>query len=156
MKRRLLIALSVLTVAACRFAWLDTSRKDSTSCDDLLHADEAWARVVERKDITAYMTFVAHDARFVVDGQILGREQIRAMMSRIFDTPDSSIWSKAKSVTVSLSGDLGHTVGDFRFRSTDAAGRPTEFTGTYVDIWQRDARGHWKVLVDVASTAPSL
>lgn len=128
---------------------------ENANRESLLLADEAWAKVVASKDIERYMKFVAEDAKFVNDGEILDRAKIRNMMSGLFAKPYTSIRSKAETVAVSQSGELGYTVGWFRFKTRTSKGADIEITGKYADVWRRTPKGAWKVILDISSATPA-
>ena len=56
---------------------------------------------------------------------------------------------------VSLSGDLGYTVGRFESVSVDSMGVETRGQGLYVSIWRRQEDGSWKVEMDLGNPTDS-
>jgi len=53
------------------------------------------------------------------------------------------------------SGDMGYTWGHFEGRSKDASGNPVLTSGRYMTIWQKEADGSWKVVLDAGANEPA-
>ena len=53
---------------------------------------------------------------------------------------------------VAASADLGYTYGKFEWQEKGAG---QVIKGYYVRAWKRDAKGAWKIVVDVANELPN-
>lgn len=53
------------------------------------------------------------------------------------------------------SGDMGYTWGHFEGRSKDANGNPVLTSGRYITMWQKEADGGWKVVLDAGANEPA-
>jgi len=79
-----------------------------------------------------------------------GRAAIRQYYSRVF-TPGFTLLWRPIHTDVAQSGELGYAIGEWE-AITKPAGTPRQVSyGRYVTIWQKDARGEWKVLLDIGN-----
>lgn len=51
-------------------------------------------------------------------------------------------------------GNMGYTIGRYEARQRDTTGALVRSTGTYVTVWRKDARGGWKVALDIGNPDP--
>jgi ketosteroid isomerase-like protein len=122
----------------------------------LRQADQALASAVERHDRAAFEALLAEDAYFAGGGQPLrGRAAVSKGWASFFE-PDGPRLSWAPELAeMSRSGDLGYTVGHYRFESRDAAGRSVKREGRYVTVWRKEADGAFRVALDSPLVPPA-
>lgn len=77
-----------------------------------------------------------------------------AIYQALLKAGDHGLRWKPVTGEVAASGDLGYTWGNYEVpvRSTDGASRVIR--GKYLSVWRRDARGAWKLAVDIGNTEP--
>ncbi len=123
----------------------------------VLAADRAWSQTPPDLD--------AFTSNFTLEGASLignapaaeGIEAIRSSTQEMFGAPGFALsWSPSRA-DVSACGDLAYTVGSYEITSNDAAGNAQTRPGKYLTVWEKQADGIWKVVVDAASeNAPPL
>jgi len=110
----------------------------------LIEAECSFASLSEQKGIReAFLTFLAEKAIVFRPGPVEGRPIYEKMDPA---NPTVLTWAPAV-VEVSTAGDLGYTSGPYEVRPGRGA-EPTGF-GHYVSIWNKQADGTWKVLLDI-------
>ena len=53
-------------------------------------------------------------------------------------------------------GTMGYTWGHYSGHAKDAAGNPIVTTGRYITMWEKEADGQWKVVLDASNEGPAL
>jgi ketosteroid isomerase-like protein len=114
----------------------------------LMDTDRSWSETVN--DVEKFLSFVAEGASFLPSGMPLaeGQEAIRATATNLFSAPGFALNWKATKAEVSDSADLGYTIGAFQLTMNNAEGKPETTVGKYVTVWEKQADGQWKVVVD--------
>ncbi len=135
------------------------TRSEAAVHDDydasLMQADRDWATTVAKGDMVKYPEFIADDAMFVDSGRYVTRTEMINNMKDSFSDSLFSVRNAAERGAASQCGDLGYTAGWFDVQDRDKSGRPLAFKGKYVDVWQRDQSGKWKVILDISSPIPT-
>jgi ketosteroid isomerase-like protein len=79
-------------------------------------------------------------------GEINGQDAIQAVFNEgIFSGAIASLRWAPERAEVSVTGDLGYTVGRYQTSGVDSEGVRTVVEGTYVRIWRRQLDDSWKV-----------
>jgi ketosteroid isomerase-like protein len=132
---------------------VDSSPADGRALRD---ADQALARAVGQRDRAAFESLLTDDAYFAGGGEPLkGRAAVVKGWASFFE-PGGPRMSWAPELSeISSSGDLGYTVGHYRFESRDAAGRKVEREGRYVTVWRSAGDGAFRVVVDAPLVPPA-
>lgn len=105
-------------------------------------AERAFAKTMADRDHAAFMTFIAEDAIFLGEKEVLrGRAAIAEGWKRFYDSPQPPFAWAPERVEVSPSGTLAFSTGPV----TDPQGRRI---GTFTSTWQRDSGGRWRVVFD--------
>lgn len=118
--------------------------------DALLAADKAFAAMAHDKGpVAAYAAFAAPDVRLFDDGEgiVRGMPNIQKVLEAEYAEGGTVSWAPEEAVA-SKDGTMGFTVGEWTYVT---AGSPDQ-TGFYVTVWQKDAKGAWKVAVDADTT----
>ncbi len=112
----------------------------------LLEADEAWFE--SHEDVDEFASFLADDAIFMPDDAPAARgESIRTMWEQLLSIPGFGLEWRATSATVAEAGDMGYTIGTYEL-TVEQDGAPMVTVGKYVTLWEKQADGSWKVVVD--------
>lgn len=116
----------------------------------LLNADREFSRASENIGaMNSYLSYAVDDVRVYREEKFpfIGKQAMRAALS---EQAGLLKWQPAKA-DVSRAGDLGYTYGIAEFKGQGAAK-----TGyfNYLRIWKRQARGGWKVVLDVFNPCP--
>lgn len=116
----------------------------------LLEADQMFGAAAEKNAVEAYATHTASDILFLRLRQqlVAGRDAVGKELEK---KPGTLTW-KPIAADVSSSGDLGYTYGTGEFRSAEAGTPP--HTGHYLRVWRRDAKGPWRVALDLMLLVP--
>jgi len=135
-------ALAGRTVEHGRIAGTPLPRSGAGGKDALFGADRALAKAVAERGAAAYESALAPEVRVFRRGAVpaVGKEAARALLGR----EEKSTWEPAGG-GVARSEDLGYTYG------TTVAGSGR---GNYLRIWERDAGGAWRVVLDLLSPLP--
>lgn len=118
--------------------------------DTLIAADTAFATLAHDKGpAAAYAVFATADVRMFDNGEgiVRGLPNIQKVLDAEYAEGGTISWKPAEAVS-SKDGSMGFTIGEWTY-VTD--GSPDQ-TGFYVTIWQKDAKGVWKVAVDADTT----
>ena len=123
----------------------------------ILQADRDFAALAAQTDIeTAFATWMESEDGRLVRGTVTplrGEAEIRALFAGV---PDGTLlhWEPLEGLAGS-GDDFGVTWGVWELhpdgdRTTPPAGR-----GTYVTVWQRNADGNWRGVLDMGTDDPS-
>jgi ketosteroid isomerase-like protein len=69
--------------------------------------------------------------------------------------PDTKITWEPVDAKIAASGDLGYTWGHATISDKDKNGQPETSYSRYVTVWQKQADGHWKFVLDFGAPDPS-
>ncbi len=118
--------------------------------DSLLAADRAFAKLAHEKGpAAAYAAFALPDVRMFDDaeGVVRGIPNIRKVLEDEYIEGGKITWTPGEAVA-SQDGTMGFTIGEWIYVTE---GSPDQ-TGAYVTVWQKDAKGDWKIAVDADTT----
>ncbi|MDB5987677.1 MAG: hypothetical protein JWR16_2730 [Nevskia sp.] len=151
MSRSFWIAFTVLSltaVAGCK----PVAQQQAAAAQALLETDRSFAAAsLEQGTADAFYANLTDDALQLsangapVQGRAAIREHLRPLGMQVLS------WTPQKAA-VAASLDLGWTWGEWRLLASARSGKELA-RGKYVNIWQRDAAGQWKVAVDMGNTA---
>jgi len=79
-----------------------------------------------------------------------GRDAVRSFLAQ----HDTKARWEVMAAEVAQSADLGYTYGRIWAPGWSQAKDAAEFTGYYVHVWRKDARGQWKLVFHVTTEAP--
>ena len=74
--------------------------------------------------------------------------QILEVMGGMMKDPNFALTFTPTQVTVARSGDLAYDTGTYTLTLTGPDKKPAPESGHYVTVWQKNAEGVWKVVVD--------
>lgn len=101
----------------------------------------------------AMSAFFHEDAiLYPADGPAIdGKSAIRAFVEANTLEPESTLTTVPFAAQVSRSGDLGHTLGTYEFRSLSAEGSSITISGVYLSVWETDSNGNWMIIMQIHS-----
>jgi len=114
-------------------------------------ADAAWLKVYAAKDLKKSVAFCDEQASMLVPNAPMatGKGAITRLIARGFALPDYKLNWHPNRAGVARSGELGYTSGAYQFNFKDASGKTISDRGKYLMVWKKQARGEWKVLLDM-------
>ncbi|MDX1569689.1 MAG: DUF4440 domain-containing protein [Xanthomonadales bacterium] len=68
--------------------------------------------------------------------------------------PNFDLSFEADQVVVSKAGDMAYELGTYGLSLSDPDGNPMSQHGYYVVVWQKQADGSWKVVIDAPVSDP--
>jgi ketosteroid isomerase-like protein len=154
MKRVIVVVLLLSSFALAQSA--ATAKKKpagaSGAAEAIRQMDTEWAKIAARRDIDAFMSHVADDARFVSAGELeIGKDAIHKEWEGLFKDMDTTVtWSPEFA---DASGDLGYSIGTYEFSGKGPNG-PWTVKGRYQTTWRRGHDGQWRAVADIGSPAP--
>ena len=120
----------------------------------LIDAEKAFAKATAERGVDGWMEFMAPNAVELSAEPLVGLDQIRAGMSKQFNSPGFKLtWQPTRAEFLG-SGDKGFAVGRYEVHFTGSDGKPRVEKGTYLTTWQKQKDGSWKVISDVGSPDP--
>ena len=158
MKSILFILLCMLGIA-CRQNDLNygtsTLNQDSLNVA-LLNVDKSWSEVSLSKGYYHSRLDFASDAAIEMMQAAMplnGKKAIEEYAATHSDSAFTMQWKPLKA-EVAGSGDLGYTYGSWMMRMKTQNGKDTSLVGNYVTVWQKQADGSWKYVVDGGNDTP--
>lgn len=144
----LLIALTLSVLPGVR------AQEQSPALKSLIETERAFARLsVEQGVRAAFMTYFADDGINFQPHPTNTKESLRKRPAPATPPPVTLDWYPLYA-DVAQAGDLGYTTGPYTFTDHSTQPGATRY-GYYFSIWQRQADGSWKVLVDSGITTPA-
>jgi len=121
----------------------------------LMEADQAFAALsAETNPKKAFSAYMAPDGMMLPRasaGAIVGYESVIAVFGEDGDPGYTLLW-QPQFAEVANSGDMGWTWGQYQIVVDGEAAN----TGKYVNIWQKQPDGSWKVRVDIGNQRPKV
>ena len=103
----------------------------------------------------AFSAYIADDGTIlgVVTRAVFGHQAVR---SQFPPSPRKGTldWRPVKA-DMSVTGDLGYTVGMAEFKGEDAEGKPVTRYTQYLTVWKKQADGSWKFVIDGGNSSPA-
>jgi ketosteroid isomerase-like protein len=113
---------------------------------EIMKRDRAADFDLQLGDPTARSTAFSPDGVVIEagTGEIEGREAIQTRFEDdIFSRKAFGLTWAPQRAEVSITGDLGYSVGRYRVNSMDSSGAESSVMGSYVTIWRRQADSTW-------------
>ena len=130
-----------------------TSRANAKSAEEkgIVEADLAFAADAAKRGAAA-----AFGDRMHADSKMFPARQPIAVgpdAARALFKDDTATWAWAPMQAVA-NGDLGVTWGIALISGKGEDGKPFAVTTRYTTVWRRDAKGVWKIWIDVGTPGP--
>jgi len=150
MKTKPLILAGCLALLLLAFIGA-VSAADTKIEQALRDLDAQWSKDAGAKDLDKTVSFYSNDATVMPPNASAAttREAIRSTWKEMLTTPGAAISWKATKVEVAKSGDLAYVSGTYEETMTDASGKSVKDHGKYVEVWEKQADGTWKVVADI-------
>ncbi|MCB2194533.1 MAG: DUF4440 domain-containing protein [Bacteroidetes bacterium] len=144
-----ILVLIMLLMAGCNFSVNTQEEKEN-----LLQTDIAFSnRSIEVGNHQAFLEFAATDAVLLRDNSfpVVGKPALRKLYSEISDSNYRLTW-KPSYGKVAASGDLGYTYGIYLLEITTGEQKGQVQQGTYCSIWEKNAKGEWRFVLDTGNS----
>ena len=118
--------------------------------DSLISTDLAFSAMsVKEGNEKAFMHYASDSAILFRQGNypIIGRDSLLASFKQKRPANRILSWKPVKA-DISLSNDLGYTVGEWLLTMKDSNGVIHKFQGHYFTFWKKQPDGKWKFVVD--------
>ncbi len=141
---KIFLLFACVALAGARAADVDLEK----AVGSLIAAEKAYAKVAGEKGFRdASISVFADDAVIFAPSAVNGKKFWR-------DAKENPVitW-RPIFASISRSGELGYTTGPSEYRRSRDAQNPDAF-GHFVTIWRKDAKGIWKVVIDVGLDHP--
>jgi ketosteroid isomerase-like protein len=125
---------------------------------EVLETDLAFAAAAsEGRDAELIASFWYDDAVVYPPDQpmVRGKAQILEFVRASLETPGFSVTWEPAEVQVGPSGLVAYTTGPNQFTMADPDGNLVTMAGRYVTIWQKQADGSWKCVLDIWNYEPA-
>ncbi len=131
----------------------DTREADAA---EIHAAVKNWSAAAQAKDAEAFVSVYVDDAVLMLEGapNLVGVEAIREGMSGMMQDPNFELSFEADQVKVARSGDLAYETGAYSLTMSDPEENPATQKGHYVVVWEKQADGSWKVVLDAPVSDP--
>jgi len=149
MKKLFPIVATLLVLAVSGCAPQVDVEADKAAIRDLM--DVQLLNAQQAKDVDTVLSVFADDASvFSPNAPIVtGKEAIRARLSELHSGPRVAISWQTTKVEVSRSGDLAYSHGTYEETVNDPEGNPVTDKGKWVEVWEKQTDGTWKVVADI-------
>ena len=153
------LLVGVLTLAACaQPPQAPVEPPDTRAADEAtIHAAvKEWSASAQAKDADKFTSVYAEDATVMMEAapDVTGKAAIREAIGGMMQDPNFALSFAANKVVVARSGDLAYETGTYSMTMSDAKKKPSTNSGNYVVVWQKQADGAWKVMVDAPISDP--
>ena len=160
-KRQLVVTVALFAFAACAQPpvvdspeSLDTRAEDAATIHALV---KTWSAAAQARDVDTFAAVYADDAVLMIEGvpDAVGVDAIREGIGNMMQDPNFDLSFVADKVKVARSGDMAFETGAYSLSWSDSDGDPTTQTGSYVVVWEKQADGTWKVVIDAPVSDPA-
>ena len=145
----IVVFLFVLALAGCSFAapQVDTAA-DKATIEKLY---PAWVYAVNAKDIEAWASFLAADARFQPPNgpALTTHEEIVNLYKGFFEDPRFTLDCQQQQVEVADSGEMAWSRGICEGVLTGQDGEENRLKTKWLKVWQKQPNGEWKNLENI-------
>ena len=155
------LLVCVLTLTGCAQpaqAPAPTPPPDTRVADEAtIHAAvKEWSAAAQAKDVDKFTSVYAEEAVVMMEDSpdVSGPAAIREAITGMMQDPNFALSFEASKVVVARSGDLAYETGTYTMTMSDARKKPATDTGHYVVVWEKQANGAWKVVIDAPVSDP--
>ena len=143
------------------FSFLSCSQRHfdpASEGEKLLRQDAEWADLAAAgKDVDKVVSYWSDDAVVIFPGQpvIKGKADIRAYVTKCFQTPGFRIHWVSKDPTFSPDGKFAYMFGTDDATVPGPDGTPITLHSRGISVWRLESDGQWRCVADVSSEEPS-
>jgi ketosteroid isomerase-like protein len=143
MKQIMASLVAMIIVLSCKQKTVDVTH----DAEEIMKTDREFSQMSQREGMKKAFIYYADSAVVLLRSGYFPMHGTDAMeyLQNINDSAFTLTWSPENAV-MALSGDLGYTYGLYTYQASD-----TTFQGTYVSIWQKQADGNWKYILDTGN-----
>jgi len=146
-KMNFLVVLSmIISATSCKM-------KNNNDHQDLLQTDIEFSnRSIEVGNHQAFLEYASPDVVLLKPNSfpIVGKPAMKELYSEISDSGYRLTW-KPSYGRVAESGDLGYTFGTYLLEITKGEQKGQISRGTYCTIWEKNAKGEWRFVLDTGN-----
>ena len=113
--------------------------------------DADWSHAANLGDVETCISYYADDGLLLEPNAsvVTGKEAFRKSWTALVTGPDYvSLTFASTKVTVAQAGDMAWDIGTYELTTKDKDGKAAKEAGKYVEVWQKQVDGTWKVAVD--------
>jgi uncharacterized protein (TIGR02246 family) len=131
----------------------DTRAADEAAIRD---AVKEWSAAAQAKDAERFASFYAENAALMLEGapDMRRKAAIHEGVAGMMADPNFALSFESDNAVAARSGDLAYETGTYTLTVSDAEKNPATQRGHYVVVWQKQADGAWKVVVDSPVSDP--
>src|SRR5262245_3371079 len=125
---------------------------DTQTVEHLLRdLDAQWAKAAAAKDVEQTIAYYSDDAIVLPPNatSATSKESIRNAWKDMLASPGLVITWEPKKVKLGKSGEMAWVSGTYELTMNDAAGKPINDRGKYLEVWEKQADGNWKCGADM-------
>lgn len=147
--KKLIPILIIICFNSCNFSINTLEEKEKLIQTDIAFSD----RSVEVGNHQAFLEFAATDAVLLRDNSypVVGKPALRKLYAELSDSSYRLTW-KPSYGKVAASGDLGYTYGIYLLEITQGEQKGQVQRGTYCSIWEKNAKGAWRFVLDTGNS----
>ncbi len=140
-----------LFILACGGPKIDTVAEG----EKLMRVSRDWSNAAASGNIDSILSYWADEAMVMEPGYpaLKGKKEIRNMLDEASKAPGFKISWEPQQAMISKGGDMGYLVERTQVTVNDSLGNPHTQHYKAVTIWQKDAEGNWKNVVDIWNEA---
>ena len=131
---------------------------DTRAADEAaIHAaGKAWSAAAEAKDPETFVSVYTEDAVLMLEDapDMSGMAALREGITGMMQDPNFALSFAADKVVVARAGDIAYETGTYTMTMSDPEGNPATGNGSYVVVWEKQADGAWKVVLDAPVSDP--
>lgn len=147
--KKLFALIFIIPMISCT-----TENKIANEQEKLLQTDIEFSnRSVEVGNHQAFLEFASPDVVLLKPNSypIVGKRAMRDLYSELSDSNYRLTW-KPSYGKISESCDLGYTFGIYLLEITDGKNKGQISQGTYCTIWEKNAIGEWRFVLDTGNS----
>jgi ketosteroid isomerase-like protein len=119
---------------------------------ELLNVDKKFDLETAEHSADGWVSYFAENGVMLNNaGPIIGKEAIYETMKKAFSDNGVSLRWEPIYAKASKDGTMGYTYGKYVRTSKDSEGNPTEATGHYTSIWEKQDNGEYKIVLDMGN-----
>ena len=114
--------------------------------------DADWSHAANVGDIDKCISYYADDGLLMEPGSPAssGKEAFRKSWTAMVTGPQYvSLTFESTKVTVAQAGDMAWDIGTYQWTTKDKTGKTSTEAGKYLEVWQKQVDGSWKVSADI-------
>jgi len=149
-------SLAMALTGCMRTPAASTAAPDTRALDEksIRDGEAAWVKAFATKEPVKAAAIYADDADSMLpDAPLMaGKQAILAGMKPELGDPNFSLVFAPAKIVIAKSGDIAYSQGKFRYTTTDPkTQKRVGQIGNYVEVYQKQTDGTWKVEEDIAT-----